>query len=210
MLRKAVLVLMTIGLGASFAAENLLTLQIGPVWPSELWDTKKRTAWDGSVQAGWIFDRKLTFGGGIDFLWNVNKETSPILNSPNSSKLRKVERSFMFPVSGFFALTPIPDFRIHPCASIQLGLNTMYYSKKEEEVQDTATTSTLDENGWYMGFFCKLAADAVLNLGDQSSLFAGVSYQWANMEKLNPAQNDIITQRDMSGTGLRMGFRVLY
>ena len=206
MLRKSVFLLMTVGLGMSFAAENLLVLKIGPTWPKALQWSKKPTAWDASVQGGWVFDRKLAFGGGIDFLWNVNKQTTPISGGGTSYRIENVQKSFMFPISGFLALTPIPDFRVHPCASVQIGLNTLYYSNSADSVLATA----LRESGWYMGFYCKLAADAVLNLGDKSGLFAGVEYQWATADKLNPGASDILTQRKMGAFGLRMGFRVLY
>jgi len=51
-------------------AENQFQAKIGPTWPSSLWDTKKPTAWDASLQVGTVFDKKVTIGGALDFLWN--------------------------------------------------------------------------------------------------------------------------------------------
>ncbi len=194
-----------------FASERLLQLKIGPAWVKELQWSENPTSWDASIQSGLIFDKKLSFGGELDFLWNINKKATNIRN--NTYRLEKIERTFMFPVSGFFALDPIPDFRVHPCASIQMGLNTMYYSHKEKEnsrVEDIPDNTLIDENGWYMGFYLKIAVDAAFNLGEQSALFAGLDYRWSKPNKLGVKSGEIFTQRNMSGVGIKMGFRVIY
>jgi hypothetical protein len=203
------IVLLTLCSGELFSAERFLVMKIGPVWPKALQWTDKPTAWDGSIITGLIVDRKISFGGGVDFLWNVNKKVTPI--GTNSYKLEKVERTFMFPASGYLALSPIPQYRFHPCISTQIGLNTMYYSNKTDKVENNVTTpDTLPQNGWYMGFYWKIAADAIFNLGETSGLFVGLDYQVSRPKKLNVKQSDIFTQRDMNGVGIRMGIRVMY
>ena len=208
MLRRimlCVMVALTLA-GSVRSAERLFLLKIGPTWPKELQWSEKPTAWDGAIQSGLIFDRKVAFGGGIDFLWNVNKKAKPI--SGTIYRLEKVERTFMFPVSGFFSLDPVPDLLIHPCASIQIGLNTMYYSHKEDS--DLPDTTLPNVDGWYMGFYLKIAADAIFNLGEQSGIFAGFEYQWSKPQKLGVDSGDLFAERNMSGVGIRMGFRVIY
>ena len=195
--------------GGPGAAERFITLKIGPAWPKELQWSGKPTAWDGSAITGIVFDGKIALGGGLDFLWNVNKKSTRIHD--NTYRLDQVEKTFMFPVSGYFAFTPIPQFRFHPCVSTQIGLNTMYYSYDSTATAlDGSDTRPYDENGFYMGFYWKIAADVLFNIGESSSLFAGVDFQRTKPEKLNKKHGDVFTVRDMNGVGLRMGVRLLY
>jgi len=206
MLRKAALLLMTAGIAAGFATENLLVLKVGPSWPRQLQWSKLPTAGNASVLGGWIIDRKLSFGGGVDFLWNVNREVNRIPGKSNVYRIEQSQKSFMFPVSGFLAIDPVPALRVHPCASVQVGLNNLYYSNSA----DSAADDIYRESGFYMGFFCKIAADAIYDLGEKSGLFAGLEYEWANTDRLGVKSSDIQIPRDMSGFGLRAGFRVMY
>ncbi|MBN1575566.1 MAG: hypothetical protein JW913_03385 [Chitinispirillaceae bacterium] len=211
MLRRTMVCLMITGMviaGSVSATERVLTLKIGPTWPQELQWSEKPTAWDASVQAGLTFDRTITIGGGLDFLWNVNEKEKRL--GGNQYQRTMTDKTFMFPLSGFFALTPIPYYRFHPCVSVQAGLNTMYFSHKEKKIEQEDTSSLGNENGWYMGFYLKIAADAIFNIGEQSGLFAGVEYQWSKPKKLKKEDEDIFVRREMRGFGLRMGFRILY
>jgi hypothetical protein len=212
MLRKTVLCIMaTLTLaGSVHAAERLFLLKIGPTWPQKLRFKEEPTAWDASVQTGIIVDRKIAFGGGVDFLWDNYNKPTPVQD--DNYRIDKSRKAFMFPVSGYIALTPIPDFKFHPCGSVQIGLNTAYYSEKKDStsISEKKDSTLIDENGWYMGFYLKVAADAIFNLGEQAGLFAGIEYQWANMKKLNTQRDDIFRKLDMSGVGIRMGFRVIY
>lgn len=192
--------------GDLFSAERFLVMKIGPTWPKELQLTEKPTAWDGSLVTGLIVDQKIAFGGGVDFLWNVNRKTTKL--EGNTYQIDKEEKTFMFPVSGYLAISPIPQFRVQPCISTQLGLNTMYYSSSKDTTGNR--NGSRSENGWYMGFYWKIAADAVFNLGETSGLFAGLDYQFSKPKKLNVKSDDIFTQRDMNGVGIRMGLRVMY
>ncbi|MBN1759177.1 MAG: hypothetical protein JW863_12705 [Chitinispirillaceae bacterium] len=168
----------------------------------------KPTAGDGSLHIGLVFDRKIAFGGGIDFLWNVNKKATPIAG--NTYKIEESQKTFMFPISGYLALSPIPQFRFHPCLSTQIGFNTMYYSNKQDTLQDDESVPGSDENGWYMGFYWKIAGDVMFNLGETSVLFAGLEYQVTRPDKVNVRNDDIFTQRDMNGAGFRFGVRLAY
>ncbi|MBN1307550.1 MAG: hypothetical protein JXA18_06515 [Chitinispirillaceae bacterium] len=211
MLRGTMVFLIILGMaitGSVSAYERVLTLKIGPTWPRALQWSEKPTAWDASVHSGIIVDRIIAIGGGVDFLWNVNEKTKPVRG--NVYEREMIDRTFMFPVSGCLALTPIPDYKFHPCASVQAGLNTMYFSHEEKKKEQADPLPDFDENGWYMGFYLKIAADAIFNIGEQSGLFAGAEYQWSRPKKLNDKDTDLFTKREMRGFGLRMGFRVLY
>ena len=213
MLRKSVavpVVMLVVGWSGVFGAERFIQLKIGPTWPKELQWSGKPTAGDGSVHMGLVVDRKIAFGGGIDFLWNVNKKASPIAGSNNSYKIEESQKTFMFPVSGYLALSPIPQFRFHPCLSTQIGFNTLYYANKQDSLQENSSIPIVDENGFYMGFYWKIAADVAFNLGENSELFAGLEYQVSRPDKINVERTDIFTQRDMNGVGFRFGVRIMY
>jgi hypothetical protein len=213
MLQKPVIMLsmaVLLGLTVSSRAERFIQLKIGPTWPTALKWSGKRAAGDGSIHAGLVVDRKIAFGGGVNFLWNVNTKESPIPGSPNSYKIEESQKTFMFPISGYLALSPIPQYRIHPCLSTQIGLNTMYYSNKKDTLQENVSASGPDENGLYMGFYWKIALDAEFNLGETSGLFAGMEYQITHPKKITNKDSGIITERDMNGFGFRFGVRLVY
>ena len=181
-------------------AERVLVLKIGPSWPLALRETEKPAAGDASIHAGLVVDGKIAFGGGIDFLWNTNDEAEPI--GDDRYHLISTEKTFMFPVSVYLAITPIPDFKFQPCISGQIGLNTMYFSHEEDSIEP--------KNGLYMGIYWKIAADAIYNLGENSGLFAGIDFQWSMPKKVRDEEEDYFYIRDMRGVGIRMGIRVIF
>ena len=62
-----------------------------------------------------------------------------------------------------------------------------------------------------MGFFWKIAADAMVNIGSSTALFAGFEYQWSKPKKLDSDEDEsFFYRRDMSGIGIRMGFRAVF
>ena len=199
--------LILIGWKSSSAADRFIQLKIGPTWPKELQWSGKPTAGDGSIHMGLVVDKKIAFGGGVDFLWNVDK--NPVHLGGNTYENGDVQKIFMVPVSGYLALSPIPQFRFHPCLSTQIGLNTMYYYSKSTEEESTGVEQ-YDENGWYMGFYWKIAGDVMFNLGNTSILFAGMEYQISRPDKLNVESDDIFTELDMNGFGFRFGVRIVY
>jgi hypothetical protein len=120
----------------------------------------------------------------------------------------------MFPVTAYLSVTPIPDLFIQPCISGYIGLNTMYFSYKSDSTsytnQQTDSIFSIDENGWYMGIIWKIAADAVVRLGESSGFYAGVEYQWSKPRKLGTNDENLYIRRNMSGIGIRMGIKVSY
>jgi len=184
----------------------MVQLKIGPVWPKDLLSQPASTAWDASAAGGMSIDNKVAFGGVIDFLWNRHVSERSI--ATHAYEIQEDVKTFMFPLSGFVTITPLPDLIISPSIWGQVGLNTMYYSKKNTSA-DTVV-SWLDEDGWYMGFIWKIAADAQFTIGENSSLFAGIEYQGSKNNKLGVKSNDVVVRRDMSGVGLRMGLKASY
>ena len=203
----AVLLSVTVILVNSVSAEKLLVLKIGPMWPRVLLGGEKSTAWDASIISGLILDKKVAFGGGLDFLWNRNiKQTH---ETGNTYLVEQTERTLAFPLSAYLSITPFPDLVIYPGLSGQIGLNTMYFSHKE--ASDTAAASLQNENGWYMGFIGKIAADVHFNLGESTALFTGIEYQWSTPKLLSRKQDESrATYRKMSGIGIRMGLRAAF
>ena len=86
----------------------------------------------------------------------------------------------------------------------------MYYSNRKDTLQENASVEGPDENGLYMGFYWKIAMDAVFNLGETSGLFAGIEYQFTRPKKITNKDTGTFTQRDMNGFGLRFGVRLIY
>jgi len=211
MLRKtfAVILLVMIFVAGTVIAEQQLILKIGPTWPVALFDSEKMTSWDASVHGGVAIDKKVAFGGGVDFLWNVNSEVKKVTG--NIYRRETKEKTFMIPVSGFVSIDPVPDLIVHPCITGQIGVNTMYFSHAEDSIPDGgASSSVMDENGWYFGFYWKIAADAVYDLSEKSGVFAGIDFQWSQPEKIDVNSSDLFTRRNMNGIGIRMGLRVRY
>jgi hypothetical protein len=203
----AFLILSTTLLSASYAEDQSVILKIGPVWPRVLLGTEHSTAWDATLLTGATFDRRVTIGGGLDFLWNVASKETRIKN--NAYRVDMEERTIMFPISGYLSLTPLPDLQVTPTLSGQLGLNTMYYSHEERKKENTTPDSALtDENGWYMGLYWKLALDAVVSVSENVGFFVGVDYQHSKPKKLGERNSDAIVRRDMSGIGIRAGLNI--
>lgn len=195
-------------------AEKQFQVKIGPTWPSALWYTEKPTAWDASLQLGSVFDDKVAIGGAIDFLWNKDAREQKV--NSYVSQVDILQRTFMFPVTAFLSITPAPDLFVQPCISGYIGLNTMYFSYKGDSYDSTNTTIlqrdtiSIDGNGWYMGLIWKVAADAVVKMGDNSGLFVGVEYQWSKPRKLGNNDGNLYIRRNMSGVGIRLGIKVSY
>ncbi|HMA64455.1 MAG: hypothetical protein ACM31E_01190 [Fibrobacterota bacterium] len=191
-------------------AEKQFSAKIGPAWPSSLWETEKPTAWDAALQTGVVFDKRVGIGGSLDFLWNNDaKETA---QGNGIYQVSVTQRTFMFPICGYLSISPLPQLILSPSISGYVGLNTMYFSYEGNSIKKTATDSSfrVDGNGWYMGLIWKIAADAVLRIGDNSALFAGLEYQWSKPRKLGDSEGNLYLRRNMSGLGVRMGVKVDY
>lgn len=192
----------------SVFSEKLLLIKMGPLWPRELLHSEKPTSWDASILVGGLIDRKVSIGAGFDFLWNQNKKEEQIQG--NTYRLDMVEKTLMFPISGYLLLTPFSNRTVHPVISGQIGLNTMYFSHTEDSTFDNNRDGTMNENGWYMGLYGKAAADAALKIGEKSTLFVGMDYQWSRPKKLGENNSKFFQRRTMSGFGLRFGLGTIY
>lgn len=208
--KKTFFLLLLVVVASGYSYDRFISLKIGPCWPKALWKSEISTAGDGAASMGWVFEEKLYLGGNVNFLWNVNKKTS--LVSGNTYRIEESEKSFMFPVGGTIGLAPIPDYIFYPYISTNIGLGMMYYSNKKDStrVSDDDRLSISDENGFYMGFYWKIAADCIYRLGEQVRLFLGIDYQFCNTTKMNQKHGDIFTRRDMSAFGLRGGILLIY
>jgi hypothetical protein len=208
------LIIVLLLLSTSYA-EKQFQVKIGPTWPSALWYTEKPTAWDASIQTGGIVDDKVAIGAAFDFLWNKDAKEQKV--NSYVSRVEILQRTVMFPVMGYLSITPAPNLFVQPCISGYIGLNTMYFSYKGDSFKDSTNNSVLqryttpiDGNGWYMGLIWKVASDIVVQMGDNSGLFAGVEYQWSKPRKLGDNDGNLYIRRNMSGAGIRLGIKVSY
>ena len=115
----------------------------------------------------------------------------------------------MFPVLGFVMIDPVPNLIVHPSAQFQIGFNSMYSITTGQNYRydkDTYDTTTTSHSDYYYGLIMKAIVDANYNLGESSTIFLGVEYQWAGT-KTQSNTAGLFAKRDMSGIGLRAGWR---
>jgi hypothetical protein len=200
----ALFVCVTLGLtGSTYAKETFVSIKIGPTWPHDELNSDHPTAWDGELLYGIFIDRKVGFGISADFLWNTN---TVVKDSLGKSWAAREEGTYMFPVMGFIVFDPIPNAVVHPMMRFEIGYNSLLYYLK---IRDAVTTQTpTSNNGYYNGLIVKIGIDGLYNLGEQTAIFAGLEYQWANTSTNQNAEG-FFSQLDMSGVGIRMGFRFL-
>jgi hypothetical protein len=189
------------GIAVAPGAEPMLTLTIGPTWPQALLSTGIPSG-DAELEYGMMIDKKVAFGIAGDFLWNVQSK-----EAKDSTHFRTIseQKTFMFPIMGFFLLDPVPNLIVHPVGRFQIGYNSMIYSYKQT---DNASGTTTPLSPYFYGLIIKAGADALYNLGEHSSLFLGLEYQWADT-RTGSNTNEEFDKRDMSGIGIRAGFRVV-
>jgi hypothetical protein len=159
------------------------------------------------VEAGMSVDRVVDVGGAVDFLWHTVAEERKI--EGNVYQRDTQESTYMFPVTAYLRLNPVSHLMIHPVVQAQVGLNTMYFSHQSEAIDSRDTETTVDESGFYMGAIWKFAADARYQVGDNSTLFAGLEYLLSRPKRIDTA-SDIFVRRNMSGLGLRLGVMLVY
>jgi hypothetical protein len=200
----AVFVALASIMSSVFANETFVSLKIGPTWPQELLSSGNSAAWDGEVLYGVFVDRKVGFGVAADFLWNT-KSQDQLDPSTGLLFVTKSEESYMIPIMGFLVFDPIPTAMIHPMLRFEIGYNSLIYNSKTDSTVHPTSNS---ENGYYYGLIVKIGADGLYNLGEQTAIFAGLEYQWADT-KTNADNKGLFARRNMSGIGIRMGFRFL-
>jgi hypothetical protein len=149
-MKKSMVYLAVIVLSGVFAhtygADKFFGVQFGPQW---LEDTKK-TAWDITAIGGLAVDQKAFFGGALDFIWSQSATEEQV--GENAYRTDVDEKMFMVPISGYICINPVSNLIVNPTVSAQVGLNNMYYARKEEAQENDLDT---DINGWYMGLFLR-------------------------------------------------------
>lgn len=193
--------------GVCAPARAALSLSIGMMWPQELLNTGIPSG-DAGLLFGPSFDKKFMFGFAGDFLWNVRIHETQDTSNPGLYKVTSDQKTFMFPLMGFFLIDPVPNFVIHPSVFFSIGYNSMIYNVKNDSSYNTGSTrQSTPVSPYFYGLIIKTGAFANYSLGETSALFIGVEYQWADT-KTGDTKNGLFNKRDMSGVGLKAGFRV--
>jgi hypothetical protein len=201
-LMAALCIVSMCGVFSTVRAEGLLSINIGPIWPQALLSTGA-PSWDGELEVGALIDKRIGFGFACDFLWNVR--TRDVLDtSTNHYRITNDEKTFMFPLMGFFMIDPVPNLIVHPVGTFQIGYNQMIYNVKTD---NTTLNTQKTVSPYFYGLIIKVGVDAVYNLGERAAIFAGLEFQWANT-KTTDTQSGLFDKRDMSGIGIHAGFRI--
>ena len=186
-------------------AERMLSMKIGMTWPRALLSTGMPTG-DAEVNYGIIVDNKVALGVSGNFLWNVQAKEERVQDASTTRyKIVSEQKTFMFPIMGFFQLDPVPDLIVHPVATFKIGYNSMIYSYTEAD-DDGGNANPVSP--YFYGMIIKAGAEALYDLGERSSLFLGMEYRWADT-KTNSNASDWFDKRNMGGIGLFAGFRLI-
>ena len=200
LLKIAIMATSLLGIFGSANAQTLFSLKIGPTWPQGLLSTGT-ASWDAGLDYGIIVDKKVGFGFAADFLWNVRSHDS--LTSQGTYQPKTEEQSFMFPIMGFFFIDPVPKLIVHPLARFEIGYNSMIRNVKT----DSTDTKSLTVSPYFYGLIIKVGADALYNIGENSAVFLGLEYQWADTRTNDTDKG--FNRFDMSGVGIKAGFRII-
>ncbi len=183
--------------------EKVLSVGIGPSWPTALWGEDRPTAWNASLSTGITLDRKVSLGASADFLWNQVIEEDVL--SQGTSIAQRQQRTFMFPLSAYLSLSPAPDLTVSPIIYTSVGLNTMYYSHEDKSDGDDGDGG-INVNGFYMGVIWKVGTEAVMSLSENVSFSARLFYTISKLNKIEKSQGDSkLRRRNMSGFSLMGG-----
>jgi len=192
------------GLIFSSLAENMVLVKIGTTWPQALLQTGICSG-DAALQYGMIIDKKISFGLAGDFLWNTKSQE--VRDTTGQYRILHADKSFMFPVMAFIMIDPVPTLIVHPSAQFQIGYNSLVsVTSGYDSIAPQKETSHSD---YYYGLIMKAIVDASYDIGPNSAVFLGIEYQWADT-KTSSNTVGLFSKRDMSGVGLRAGFRVAF
>jgi hypothetical protein len=194
------------GLLAQPLAGNMLQARFGAFWPKVLLQTDKPTAWDVGLQYGLLVDEKVGVGAGIDLFWNRTVAETEV--ATGVYKVTFEEKTYMFPVYAYLYFDPLSRLIVHPAATFQVGYNSMIYKYDNADEVAAGDTVTYDPDGYYFGLYLKVAADAMVNLGESSAIFLGVDYQWAKPRSATDDETGTYRKRNMGGIGLRVGLKL--
>ncbi len=207
------------GIVLSSSAQNIINIGIGPTWPKGLRDTEKPTAWNGTVEYAKLFDNVIGVGADLDFSWNtiVNDTTYQDTNTVTGAIITKTrkykdKKLFMFPLSVFLMVDPIPKYKLHPVIKAQIGVNMMV--KSETQFDSTGSEITIpkqyDEGGFYIGVLGKVSADAVFDFGEHAALYGGFELQWGKLKKKVKDTENEYFEYNCLAPGIRMGLSFLF
>lgn len=189
--------------------QNIINIGIGPIWPKELSGREKATAWNATVEYGRVFDDIIGVGFDFDFKWNYYvDDTTIIVDTIPITKNNYVRKRFMFPISVFLHIDPIPKFVVHPVVRGQIGFNMMI--KSENGYDANGNEIEKDNNGFYFGILGKAGIDGVYDIGAHAAVFAGFEYQWFQVRKKIKGIENQYYKPPIYGPGLRMGFSFLF
>lgn len=206
---KSIVSLLSIGFFINAFSENTMNIKFSPYWPEVLQNSPKTTAFDISIQTGRSIDRVVSFGAAFDFIWNKSSKKTKLGEHLYSEEL--IERSLLFPISGFLSISPLSDLPVSPAISGQAGIAFMHYKDRDIDMDtELAIPIIFNENGWYFGPFFKLSVDALINVGPRAALFLGPEYTWSEQKKIRRSDPHLFTMRDMSGFGLRFGVSAFF
>lgn len=196
----ATLVLLFVSIGF---AENVLSLSIAPTWPSKnifIKNAEKKAMWNTEASWGISFDDKIIVGAQADFGWHIEKvKVTEAVDEP--TRIKSKTKILSFPISAYIALSPIPQYKLHPIAKVQVGYNSVVVKHSDYDAADQAEIDKHD--GYYNGLISRFGLDAVYDLGKQSSIFAGFHYQVSKVTKDDRELN-------MNAPMLKMGLSVYY
>ncbi|MBN1128838.1 MAG: hypothetical protein JXA71_07620 [Chitinispirillaceae bacterium] len=197
------LCLVLFGSFSTATAAKMVSGKIGMTWPRALLSTGVPTG-DAEVNYGLIIDKKVALGITGNFLWNVQSEDERVdSGGVGRYKTISAQKSLMFPIMGFFQLDPVPYLIVHPVARFQIGYNSMIYYYTEA---DSGGANAKPLSPYFYGLIMKAGIDALYDLGENSSLFLGMEYRWAQTKT---ATTGLFDKRNMGGIGLCAGFRVI-
>jgi|GEM_PF-1237417 len=199
------------------SAETMLNIKMGPAWPKELRTDNTDggiTAWEPSIEIGGLFNRIVGIGFDAEFQWKRRLVDSTYeIGGMRYQVIDKVERFFLFPPSFYLCIDPIPDLVVHPVIKGQVGMTLLYYSNTWFEDNDGDGTKDSeqksDDSGLYYGVLGKAGVDALYDLGENVSIFAGFEFQFGNARRRVEGQNNQYYRKQIFGPGIRMGFRFL-
>ena len=190
-------------------SQTILNVGVGPTWPVGLRENEKMTSWNATIEAARLFDNVVGFGADLDFSWNVNDSYS----DKNDSTITKTakDKTFMFPLSLQLFFDPIAKFKLHPVIRGQFGINMMVRDIAVYDSVSKEYNESIDD-GFYIGFLGKGGIDAVFDLGEHASLYAGFEYQAGRLRhKITEGpQKDHYTSFNPNGPAIRMGMSFLF
>jgi hypothetical protein len=190
------------------AAQDMLAIKIGPVWPREIRETERPTAWDAEIGYVRLFDKMIGFGAEVDFLWNRYEEDTTQEGTVDTTTVKLRQNTYlMFPVSGVIVVDPLQGLVVRPVLRGTFGFNMMVNSSVQYDSLGKEIESP--KNGFYYGVIGTAGLDAMYDFGEHASVFAGLEYQWATAKKKKKGTENQYYEPKLSGLGIRMGLRFL-